>query len=377
MTLPSLRPITPYLLVICCFPVGTDIQAEEILKLSNRVAIARVALAGGGLIEFRLKDHPTNPLNWDIGDLEEKTPGTPYLRGHFLCLDRWGAPSESEAARGVPFHGEAPRTLWTLDRPARPSAAGLQAQMSCKLKLAGLNVVRDMTLLPNSPVVLIEERITNPRPLGRIYNMVQHPSIAPPFLDDTTLVDSNATFGFDQDGSIPASREEASRWPQMTLLDQHVNLRHFRSAGKPVTGHDVTSFVFENKTSYGWVTACHPGQRLMLGYVWRTVDYPWLNIWRYRKEGKVAARGLEFGTTGLHQPFTTLVRRGRILDRRLLSYIDAGATQARSYIVFLATVPENYRGVDQLSISATKLTLTERGPKPRRQSLDVRLPWRS
>lgn len=375
MISPSLRLITCCLLSICYSPVSNSIQAEDILELTNRVARSRVALAGGGLIEFRLKGHTVNPLNWDIGDLEEKTPGKPYLRGHFLCLDRWGAPSDNEAARGVPFHGEAPRTLWKLDQPPTSSNDGLQARMSCTLKLAGLSVVRTLTLLSDSSVVLVDERITNLRPLGRIYNMVQHPSIAPPFLDETTLVDSNATFGFHQDGTIPASRQDASRWPQMKLGDKPVDLRHFTSAAKDVTGHDVSSFVFDDKAVYGWVTACHPGQRLMLGYVWRTADYPWLNIWRYRQEGRVTARGLEFGTTGLHQPFNILVRRGRILDRRLLSFIDAGASQARSYIVFLTAIPENYLGVGQVKVSANRLTLTERGSKPRRQSLSIRLPW--
>ena len=213
MISPSLRLITCCLLSICYSPVSNSIQAEDILELTNRVARSRVALAGGGLIEFRLKGHTVNPLNWDIGDLEEKTPGKPYLRGHFLCLDRWGAPSDNEAARGVPFHGEAPRTLWKLDQPPTSSNDGLQARMSCTLKLAGLSVVRTLTLLSDSSVVLVDERITNLRPLGRIYNMVQHPSIAAPFLDETTLVDSNATLGFSQEGKIPASSKRANRWP--------------------------------------------------------------------------------------------------------------------------------------------------------------------
>ena len=60
-----------------------------------------VAVGGGGLIEFRLRDHALNPLNWRVTpDLEPPvTAGKPYLQGHFLCLDRWGPPSEAELAR--------------------------------------------------------------------------------------------------------------------------------------------------------------------------------------------------------------------------------------------------------------------------------------
>ena len=47
-----------------------------------------------------------------------------------------------------------------------------------------------------------------------------------------------------------------------------------------------------------------------------------------------AARGLEFGTTGLHQPYSILVAKGRIFDRPLFEYLDAGQTVARSYAAY-------------------------------------------
>ena len=33
----------------------------------------------------------------------------------------------------------------------------------------------------------------------------------------------------------------------------------------------------------------------MLGYVWPPEDYPWLSLYRSVVDGKMAARGLEFG----------------------------------------------------------------------------------
>ncbi|GIS63485.1 MAG: hypothetical protein CM1200mP2_57100 [Planctomycetaceae bacterium] len=88
--------------------------------------------------------------------------------------------------------------------------------MECRLPLAGLSVVRKITLARNSGVALISETVVNDRKLGRIYNMVQHPSIAAPFLDDSTLVDSNATRGvFPRKAKCPpvaGSRACGHRW---------------------------------------------------------------------------------------------------------------------------------------------------------------------
>ena len=248
--------------------------------------------------------------------------------------------------------------------------------MECRLPLAGLAVVRKITLARNCGVALISETVLNDRKLGRIYNMVQHPSIAAPFLDDSTLGDSNATRGFSQEGEVPARGEKPSLWPQMVIGKQQVDLRRFRSTQSDGTIHDVSSFVFENTARNGWVTAANPKAKLLLGYVWKTRHYPWLNIWRHREGGRVKSRGLEFGTTGLHQPYSTLVAQGKKFDRPLYTFIDAGQSTTREYMVFVTEVPANYAGVHRLVVGDNKdeLVLWEQAPGKRRIRVPIDLP---
>ena len=49
------------------------------------------------------------------------------------------------------------------------------------------------------------------------------------------------------------------------------------------------------------------------------------------RERKACSSGLEFGTTGLHQPYPILVKKGRIFDHPLYVFPDAGASGPRSY----------------------------------------------
>jgi hypothetical protein len=136
------------------------------------------------------------------------------------------------------------------------------------------------------------------------------------------------------------------------------------------TAPNVVSYSIE--ASYGWVTAATPAKGLLIGYLWKTRDYPWVSLWRDVREGRPAARGLEFGTTGLHQPFGILVQKGRIWDRPLFDYLDSGATTVRSYLVFLFYVPPDFTGVQSITADGNRLVLTERaGTNPRTFSTEA------
>ena len=311
-----------------------------------------VDLRGGSIGEFRLKNNPLNPLHWG-------TPpaGNMDVRGfgHFLCLDRWGPPSEAEGKQGMPYHGEAAHVLWNvLEQPQRIGNS-LEASLQAKLPLAGLSVKRHLKLSANQSICRVQEEVTNDRPLGRVYNMVQHPTISPPFLDAETLVDCNGRRGFAQGNPLPHPEEPSFHWPLALTRDgTSVNLRHLTDSSDP----NVVTYAIDER--YGWVTAASPKRGLLIGYLWKTSDYPWVSLWRDVRDGKPAARGLEFGTTGLHQPFAQLTRVGLIWDRPVMEHLDAGESRSRSYTIYIIPIPDNFSGVDGVMVSGPKLILRER-----------------
>ena len=323
------------------------------LVLENSSARLVMDLAGGSLGEFRFLEREVNPLNWAT-----PKPGATNIQGfgHFLCLDRWGPPSTAEGAKGMPYHGEAAHVVWSVVRGPTASDPVVEAEASARLPKAGLSVRRRLRFSRQAAACAVVEEITNENPLGRIYNAVQHPTVGPPFLDATTIVDCNGRRGFAQGGPLPSPEEPSFFWPQALNRDgESVNLRRLASDPNP----NVVSYVIEE--SHGWVTAASPQQGLLIGYVWKSTDYPWVSLWRDVRDGKPAARGLEFGTTGLHQPFAILVEKGRIWERPLFEHLDAGQTIAKSYLMFLCRIPENFNGVDSMEVTPTRLRLQERG----------------
>ncbi len=344
--------------------------SRPVLKLENELAEVVIDLGGGSIAAYRLKASGLNPLQWDSWSFSPKAneapPMLPRSMGHFLCLDRWGSASEAEKAHGMTNHGEATQVWWEALPDRRSKMGQVSVGLAAKLSMAGISVERYARLQQGSAVVLVEEIVANTNPIGRIYNIVQHPTIGPPFLDTKTIVDSNGTRGFMQERPMPEPEKPEVQWPMAQKMDgAEVNLRYLKDDPSP----NVVSFIIEEE--YGWITAASPESGLLLGYLWKSSDYPWLNIWRHVKDGNPFARGLEFGTSGLHRPGSDLVAKGRIFDRALYRYIDADEKQSFKYAMFLAEIPTNFDGVASLEYFDSRIQVTESGRRARKIDIEA------
>jgi hypothetical protein len=79
----------------------------------------------------------------------------------------------------------------------------------------------------------------------------------------------------------------------------------------------------------------------------------------------------EFGTSGLHQQFSVLVSKPRILGRPTFAYLDAGESATRVYTAFLMKVPRDFAGVNQVVYRAASIVVQERGARSRELSIPV------
>ena len=315
------------------------------VELDNGALRVVVDLAGGSICSVTAPESDVNPLSF--GHPPSSAEVEPTAMGHFLCCERWGPASEAEQAEGQTWHGEASKTLWELSTGSTPEAA----TMSVSLSMSGLSITRHMRLLKGAPVMLVTETVTNERGQGRLYNIVQHPSIGAPFLSEGTVVDSNATEGFAQAPRVGATDSVEKpvlppvptfRFPTTTNPSKTATqLRTMAGAG----ADDVASYVLPADASHGWCTATSRlpnAAALTFGYIWPAADYPWLSLWRSNVDdggggggsgGRHAryARGLEFGSSGLHQPFEVLAAVGPVMGRPVVHWLEPRASCTRQY----------------------------------------------
>jgi len=318
-------------------------DAPHIQTISNGTASVSVDLNGGAITDFHLHDNGINPLTFKRE--------ADIFQGHFLCLGRWGPPSTGEKAAGIVTHGEAVTQLWEQ----QSSTPKNQLLMQMNAPLEGLHVNRQMVLDEENAVFSINEKVTNINPLGRLFNIVQHPTLAAPFLTNETIVNCNADHGFNYMLN-KKPLDYVAQWPFGIMEDMDTI-----NVSKPDKAYSsVFSFTIKKDAKFGWITAYNPKDNLLIGYLWDRNDYPWISLWQDFDADNIRYRGLEFGTTGMHKSYKDIIAEGnhRVFDEDSYKYIDAGETQSRSYLAFMSTTPNGFDEIGDVDFKNNELTVT-------------------
>ena len=322
------------------------------INLQNNIASLEVDLFGGAITKFQLHQLQINPLSFQF--TKEQMPannkaGAAY-QGHFLCAGRWGEPSAGEIQTGIPNHGEPVNILWHFKNKTEQSL-----QMQVYSSKEELLVARNLQLSKSHASFTVKETVTNKNILGRLFNIVQHPTIAAPFLNEHTIVNCNADKGFEyRNGNAP--EEHLVQWSR--VLDDAGNEFDLRNSNHVF--NSVYSFIVNPNEKYGWITAYSPMHQLLFGYIWQRKDFPWVNLWQHFENGKIKYRGLEFGTTGLHLPFQTIWKNNlfKVLGENTAAYIDAGEKISYEYAAFLCPTAGSITAVKNVAIANNMIYIT-------------------
>ncbi|WP_143962790.1 aldose epimerase family protein [Litoribacter populi] len=319
---------------------GKDHDSKIVLR--NGKSTVTLELNGGAISGFQFLNHKINPLNFRFNPDQmpsNNRGGYPY-QGHFLCLGRWGEPSKGEIMAGLPNHGQVANIKW--DKGEQDNLTSL---MSAVAPLEGLRVERKVSLDPTEAVFGVAETITNINPLGRASAIVQHPTLTFPFLDEGTQVNCSAKVGFQQsfDGAIDNT---PINWP----LGKLENGNEFSLECPKAVENAVYSFICSKEDNLGWITAYSPTHQLLLGYMWKREDYPWIHLWQHFEEGIIKYRGIEFGTAGVHKPFGDFIHSHPVLfGEKTFDYLDAGACIHKKYVSFQMNLDRTFEGVEDVS----------------------------
>ena len=309
---------------------------NKTLCIGNKTASLEVNPEGGAITDFHLTKNKINPLSFAF--TKEQMPqnnkaGAPY-RGHFICCPYWGLPSAGEIKKGFPNHGAFANMKWQIKKKT-----GHFVAMKAGSKKEGLSLKRKISISTESAIIKVEEEIKNINSFSRLYNIVQHPTLAMPFLDNSILIHSNATAGFNQ-AHYKNAEKQKTIWP--FVKDEKE--KEFNITKPSTAANGVYSFIINPAEKFGWITAYSAKNNLLFGYIFERADYPWINIWKHGVAGKVQYLGIEFGTTGIHQPFDEIIKSSpKLFNENCISVIDADETIKKKYWSFLIETGEKIK----------------------------------
>jgi hypothetical protein len=231
------------------------------------------------------------------------------------------------------------------------------------------NAGRTLTLATGETVLQVEEWIENLVDFDRPVHWVQHATFGPPFVEPgKTVLDASATKGMvRRDDNSPKDTLKSGEvaWPEGTSFDgKKVGLREMQT--RPNAG-TYYALLMDPKREESFFTMYHKDHRVLIGYIWKTKDFPWLGDWQENHsntqvpwEGKVVARGMEFGTTPFGGPMKEVVKEGEIFGTPVYRWVAGRERVTTRYLIFLTEIPDGFQGVEDVRREDGKILVTER-----------------
>lgn len=343
-----------------------EFHGQPTLVLSNDVLELSILPFGGALPKLVLQndEEQNNPL-WDSFRAREERgrPARPGGSvGHFVCVDGFGPVSEEERAAGLTGHGEAHTLPWVTRSSGKEGKVATLTQ-AVQLPRVHELLTRTISLVDGENVVYVHSTLESQLAFDRPVCWAEHATIGSPFLQaGVTVVDisPNRALTRPHENENPLYRlpsNEEFTWPMApTLEGGQIDLR---AAPAPPNSMDHTAHLLDPNRQYAFVTALHPDKRLLLGYIFPTEQYPWLQIWEHYPATGVMARGLEFGSQAFDLPRRDVVTENQIFGQLLYRWLPARSTIEGNYAMFWTKTPEGMLGVDDIEWKDGKLHIQD------------------
>lgn len=287
--------------------------------------------------------------------------------GHFICVDGFGGVSTEERAAGLPGHGEAHLQTFTVRSGKQGKVA--EVTLSAKLPIAMEAFSRTFRMVDGENVVYVESTLESLLGFDHPMQWAEHATVGSPFLDPGATV-------FDLSGAQSQNRPytEAAQprgqterrlasgvdftWPAAPGKDgQTVDMR-----ATPENPHymDHTTTRLDPAREFAWTAALNVKKRLLLGYLFRSRDYPWLQTWGdYPSTGKLA-RGMEFSSQPYDVPRREAVGMGTLFGEPTFQWLPAKASLHRRFLFFYTRVPEGFTETDDIRLENGGIVVEDR-----------------
>ena len=276
--------------------------------------------------------------------------------GHFVCVDGFGPVSAEEQRAGLPMHGEAHRETYEVREQIARTLT-----LATTLPLVQEAFTRTYRAIDGENVLYVESELENLMAFDRPVHWAEHATIGAPYLErGATVVDMPAVRARTRQwagASDPPHRLASSRefaWPLAPGLDgRPIDLR----AAESGASGDHTACLMSAAQPLAWITFLHPARRLLLGYLFRRDEFPWVQNWEYYPADDQLARGVEFSTMPFDAPRREAIQTHEMFDTPTYRWLPAKSTIASRFLLFWTRVPAGFTKIAKVRLAAGVVTV--------------------
>ena len=342
-----------------CFLLVFSAQAQQpdslngrpVMRISNDKIELVIRSVGGSFVSLTLKDDPTqlNPFSSNLG--------------HFIALDGFGPPSPEEKAAGLRNHGEA--NLQPLVVTKNKTDKTQTLSWSANLPIVHENYKRSLHMVDGEQVVYVDTEVESLLAFDRPIFWGEHLTLGPPFLElGKTTVDMSSKVGQSRDHKSQGQPNDRLgdfvpfTWPMG--VGKNGELIDLRVAPATAPSFDQMTLLMDTTKQYAYVTAFHPDKRMLLGYIFKHQEYPWLQIWDSYSTPQRMSRGLEFATQPFDMPRREVTDLNSLLGVPGYKWLPARSKVSSAFLFFWVRLPAGMTKVDDVILENGKITVIDK-----------------
>jgi hypothetical protein len=339
------------------------------LLLSNDKLELAIATQGGSIIRLLLQGDAGRISPFGNPELVPAVPDDRKLQGpmvgHFVCVDGFGPASPEERAAGMPMHGEAYLQPWEVVDSSKRGAT-TTVKFRVQLPLVQETLIRTLQMVDGENVVYVDSELESLVAFDRQVSWGEHPYLFPPFLEpENTVMDMSGTRARTRqyaETTGPQRREMASNqeftWPMApSRTGGLIDLRAARR-NADATGHSST--LMDASRKFAFVTVMNTARRLLLGYLFRREEFPYLeSYWNYTPDLWLA-RSAEFATQPFDMPRRQVPDTRSMFDMPVSRWLPAKSKISSRFLMFYVATPEGMTKVDDVRLEDGKIVVEDR-----------------
>jgi hypothetical protein len=350
-------------------------EDQPSVVLSNEELALTILMRGSTLGDLVLQRDSTklSPL-WNPARLARESgekSGFGFSFGHFVCVDGFGPSSKEEQAAGLEGHGEAHRQMFEVVSSGK-EGHDATVTLSAKLPIVQETFTRTFRIVDGESVIYVDSQLENLLGFDRPINWAEHATIGSPFLESgVTVVNISGvrsqTRPYDRPGDGPTVRRLKSgadfRWPNAPALDGKLIDLSIAPLNPHYLDHSTT--LLDPARKLEWVTAINPKMGLIIGYVFRREDYPWIQYWGNYPPSQKMSRGMEFGTQPYDLPRREVISTGKMFNTPTYRWLPAKSKIESHFLLFYTRLPEGFHKVDTVELENGQIVIQDRSANKR------------